>query len=461
MYLTKRYKAYRVFPNKNLVCNAITGEIASLSDQAMLLFEALGSGEDQPYPPRLLEELERKRFLFDSQAQEEAAFVRVCEASYAEFLAQVPRQFVFILNTHCNFNCPYCFEHEDFRAHASTLSEAQIAAAFAVIDAKMQEDGQSGAPQLEIFGGEPLLPAARPNLEIIMGQLEKRGLAASLQTNGYTLTRFIDFFVRYQKTVRQIQVTLDGPPHIHNRRRVPRSGEPTFDTIVAGIDQLLQQQLPIRIALRINVDRDNVDYLEEMASFYASKGWLHHPQINIVAAPVDNRSASSKKPELLLGWHELFERLLPLSTDAGGPFDLSVFKPVEYFRYYMATIGQPNAPQRVFVPKILYCEAAALKLFAFHPDGNIYPCPESVGMQAMAIGTYAPHWQMDEQRAGQWSDQTILNRERCRTCEISTFCGGGCVLNALLHNGSMASPECDHAPELLDAYFRWLSQDHS
>ena len=40
-----------------------------------------------------------------------------------------------------------------------------------------------------------------------------------------------------------MQITLDGPPHIHNQRRIPRNGEPTFERIVSGIENFLQKDL--------------------------------------------------------------------------------------------------------------------------------------------------------------------------------------------------------------------------
>jgi uncharacterized protein len=110
------------------------------------------------------------------------------------------------------------------------------------------------------------------------------------------------------------------------------------------------------------------------------------------------------------------------------------------------------------MPKVLYCEAAALKLFVFHPDGLIYPCPEAVGMKELAIGKYYPDWIMDEANMKLWRAQTILTRAQCRTCEISTFCGGGCVLNALLKNGNITVPECENAPEMLAVYFDKIRQ---
>lgn len=455
MYLTKRYQVFKVAPDKNLACNAITGKVMVLSNQGLEMLEALSAGDTTVSESTFLEALQKNDYLFDSPEMEETAFEQVCQRSWKEFQEKVPRQFTFILNSHCNFNCPYCFEQETLRERAQTLSPAQIKAAFHVIDALTTEL----VPEVEVFGGEPLLPKARPNLEYLLGQAQERGITTSLQTNGYYLSNSLDIFRRHKKTIRRLQVTLDGPPEIHNQRRIPRSGEPTFNRIVDGLDQLLAEDPSIHINLRTNVDRTNIDALEAMAEFYKAKGWTDRPNITFIAAPVDNRSCSLKNPEVLLGWHELFERLLPLSTDTGGgPFDLLVFKSASHFRYYFSCLSQSGQHQPVFTPKILFCEAAALKLFVFHPDGRIYPCPEANGMETLAIGKYYPEWEMDEAQAELWRAQTILTRPKCRNCEISTFCGGGCVLKALLTNGSMATPDCENAPEVLTTYFNWIGQ---
>jgi uncharacterized protein len=423
------------------------------------MLEALKSGASAAPSTQFLDVLQKNHYLFASPGEEEAIFEGICQDSWTGFHRDVSQHFTFILNSHCNFNCPYCFEQEAFRAFANTLSPAQIDAAFRVVDTFMREGSPAGAAEFEIFGGEPLLPASRSNLVYLIGRIEERGASTSLQSNGYYLASSLDILRMHQATVQQLQLTLDGPPEIHNKRRVPRSGEPTFDRIVEGIDRLLSENLPININLRMNVDRTNVDALESMAKYYDDKGWTRHSTMTFVAAPVDNRSSSLNNPELLLGWHELFERVLPLSIDSGGgPFDLSIFKATNYFRYYFNTLSQQGHKKPVFTPKVLFCEAAALKLFVFHPDGRIYPCPESVGMNELAIGKYYPEWKMDEANMELWRAQTILSRPQCRECEISTFCGGGCVLNALLKNGSMAHPECENAQELLSAYFDKISQ---
>jgi uncharacterized protein len=331
-----------------------------------------------------------------------------------------------------------------------TLSAAQVDAAFRLIDlhAARHRDASS---DVEVFGGEPFLPGSRRVLDHLLRRVAERGIRASIQTNGYFLAQSLDFFFEHQGEIAQVQVTLDGPRAVHDRRRVPKSGRPTFDRIVVGICRLLDTGLPIRLNVRMNVDREKASDLEAMVHVYEENGWCKDERVTFVAAPVDNRCGNLRCTANLLRWDETFERVFPLSTDTGGgPFDVSVFKIVSYVRHYLQSVARCEQPR--FVPKVIYCEAAASRLYAFHPDGRIYPCPETVSIERLAIGTYYPQVHIDRRRVSMWRKQTILQRPRCRDCTIATFCGGGCVLTALMHNGTMAQPECENAREILEAY---------
>jgi uncharacterized protein len=328
------------------------------------------------------------------------------------------------------------------------MTADDVDAAFAVIDVASSDD----APlDVEVFGGEPLLPANRATIERILGHLAARGGRASIQTNGSHLTSYVEMVRRYAATVAQIQVTLDGPQPIHDRRRILRGGRSTFATIVAGINAVAASDLTAAISVRMNVDRGNIDALDEMVQVYAANGWLDDPRFSFVAAPVDNRSGMLPDDHALVSWAELLELLQPHSVDSGGPFDLSIFKVLGHVRHALGSAQTGTTP--TFVPKVNYCEAAALKLFVFHPDGHIYPCPEAVGRPELSIGTYRPQFDLDPERCRLWTGQTILERAECRDCPISTFCGGGCVLAAIEHHGTPDAAYCEGAPDVLTTFF--------
>jgi uncharacterized protein len=453
VYLTRRFRTFPAGGDSAIVCNALTGEISVFRGPALDALDALRDGRPPDCSPALLKQLRAQRFLFESHEQEDAYFRDLCGRAWESFRRESAQHYTFVVTTLCNFNCPYCFEDESMRTRAQTLNVSQVAAAFDVMDETAARTGDPRPPEVEIFGGEPLLPIARPVVEYLLACLAERHGRASLQTNGFHLAGYLGVLQRYPAQFRQLQVTLDGPREIHDLRRILWAGQPTFDRIVAAIDDVARLDLPLSVNIRMNVDRENVDALEAMADVYAAHGWTDDPRFTFVAAPVDNRSGILGDPGRLVTWDELFRRLLPLSVDTGGgPFDLSVFKTAGYFRHYLGTAAAHGA-RGEFVPRVSYCEAVALKLFVFHPDGQIYPCPETVGRPEFAIGTYFPLRSFDAEACARWTSQTILNRRQCRECAISTFCGGGCVLAALHENGTMAVPACERCSHVLDAFF--------
>ena len=429
-----------------------------LSQAGLEALTKLSENTEFPNQHLFKKTLKEKMFLFDSQQEEETRFLDICNKSYKEFKEHFPIHYTFIVNTLCNFNCPYCFEPEKGRKTKKVLSKKQIKAAFELIDKKSLEQTPKEKAGIEIFGGEPLLPISKGAVESILWNARKRDLTASIQTNGFYLSDYLNLITEYGSSINLIQITLDGPPNIHNQRRIPRSGEPTFDRLVNGIDKFLELKLPIQLNIRTNVDMDNLNFLNELMELYKKKGWTNNPNVTFVAAPVDNRCSSLKDVSKLLTWNKLFESVLPISKDTkGGVFDLSVFKALTYFRNYFSAIATGNPTTNLFIPKVVYCEAAALKLFVFHPDGQIYPCPEAVGRSELSIGSYFPDFKIYPERLLPWQDNTILQRQQCPSCEISTFCGGGCILTALLQNGSAIKPVCEEAPEIITNYLNKIT----
>ncbi|MCL2166146.1 MAG: SPASM domain-containing protein [Clostridiales bacterium] len=369
-----------------------------------------------------------------------------------------PYRYTFILNTQCNFHCPYCFESESFHNKNESMQKSQIDAAFRLIGRQMEENPDQKKANIEIFGGEPLLPHAKPDLAYLLDKISSYDYTASIQTNGYYLLENLDLLSNDSNPIKVIQITIDGPMDIHNIRRISHDGANTFRKITEGIDAFLALHLPIRLDLRTNVDRDNIEYLEELVSIYEEKGWTQSERVSFIAAPVENRSGNLLQTSKLLSWSDLFDRLFPLSTDKGGIYDLSIFKAINYFRSYFYNILNDLPTENPLFPKVNYCDAAAAKYMIFHPDGRIYLCPESVGMEELAIGQYYPDVVIDQTKIALWANQTILQREQCKSCEISTFCGGGCCMASLTKNGAMDKPVCEDTQEIIASYFQKIAE---
>jgi len=89
-----------------------------------------------------------------------------------------------------------------------------------------------------LHGGEPLLLGVA-KLESVISTLREAlpaECAISLQTNGILITQeILDLCASARATV---SVSLDGPRHVHDRKRVGFAGEGTFDKVLEGIGRL-------------------------------------------------------------------------------------------------------------------------------------------------------------------------------------------------------------------------------
>jgi uncharacterized protein len=457
MYLTKRLRIYNLSPDKYMVCNALTGEVSVIKRAVFQQMEALRDGRLTECSAPVLRALEEKKLAFQTRAAEDAAFRSLVESSLSEYLQRARTEYCFAVNTHCNFNCVYCFEPEAVRALAATLSEEQLEAAFGVVDAAMAAQPQPPAPEFTLFGGEPLLLPAKPTVISLLQRVAARGHRANIITNGYSLSHFLDVFDVYHNAIESVQITLDGTEMDHNQRRVLKSGSGTFAQIVTNIDAFLSRDYATRCSLRISFDKNNLPGVAALNQLLDEHGWSQHPRVSVFPVTIqDHQSCGSMAG--LIDHHDLLEALFPYSTDCGGgPFDLSSIHVLGHVRNFLGMAAKGKEPT-TFSPRATFCGGTALRLFVFHPDGRIYPCYEVMGQTNIAIGTYYPEYRLDRNMSQQWSGARLLQQQECFDCTISTFCGGGCASGALAKTGALKGAFCEGAHEVFDRYFNLIKQ---
>lgn len=165
----------------------------------------------------------------------------------------------------CNFACTYCYEQ-------AGESQAGRDGHNAFISEKVQqellrfiEQAANTVKSLFItwYGGEPLLARdiifGLSEKIIAIAEANKIAYSAVMITNGYLLTEDPDIVQKLKDSrIKLFQITLDGPPGVHNRRRMLKGvGGPTFDRILAGVRLLAANEM--QVSLRVNVDRTNMD----------------------------------------------------------------------------------------------------------------------------------------------------------------------------------------------------------
>jgi uncharacterized protein len=274
-------------------------------------------------------------------------------------------------------------------------------------------------PKISITGGEPLLRNRRniAALDHLVSRLIGKDWPFNITTNGTELDRYVASHVASEKC-RNIQVTLDGPREVHDRRRHFRGGAPSFDRIAAGVDSALASGW--KITLRVNLDMANVSTLPALATFVQQRGWLGYERFSAYVSPVTDHSSIALRDEA-----DLLEALLAVVKDA--PAVREVFD-IRHFRGF-------NYVERMLVhhkprfPVIYRCEAAT-GMYIFDPNGDIHVCLEAVGDAKLRVGRYDPEWALDDKAFARWAGRNVLALDHCRKCKIRFICAGGCTLES-------------------------------
>jgi uncharacterized protein len=318
----------------------------------------------------------------------------------------------------CNFDCSYCYEN----LKKGFISQEAIDGIVEMVNeaAKKKND-----IHITWYGGEPLL-----GKDIIYDLSDKliqicnengAHYNAYIVTNGYLLTDEIIHKLKAVK-VTGAQVTIDGPPKIHNsRRRLKGSGKETFDTILNNVIKLKENKFDLTI--RVNIDKTNTDYLNELFDILETKN-LKDLSISFGHVTAYTEACMS-----------IAESCFDIQEYANQDFK---YQQLLYKRKFNIE-GYPNYPG----VKGNYCCADSQGSFVIDPEGYMYKCWNDVGNVERAVG--------DIKIIKKAQDEKMLMRnikylfwspfehEKCVKCNLLPICMGGCPFNGE-KNGQ---PDCE------------------
>ncbi len=386
------------------------------------------------------EELAVKGYLVDPE--EELGRYR---RAYLDFLAARERsevQVFFVPGYACNFACSYCYQSEYVREQEAPDPQV-IAAFYRYLDRELA----SRRKYVTLFGGEPLLPgrAARERVAALVDGAARRGLDLAVVTNGYTLAEYLP--VLEGGRIREVQVTLDGPEAVHDRRRPRRAdrsggeagGSGTFRRVVEGIDAALARGVPIN--LRVVLDRENLAALPELAGFAVEKGWTASPLFKSQLGRNYELHTCQAGRQRLYDRAELYEALYRQIRE--HPAVLEFHRPAFSVAGFLFEQGE--------LPDPLFDSCPGCKTeWAFDFTGRIYPCTATVGKAGEKVGTFHPGVRLDREKVAAWEERDTTTIEGCAECSLQLACGGGCAAVARNRTGNIQAPDCRPVRELLE-----------
>ncbi|HEY4695664.1 MAG TPA: radical SAM protein, partial [Candidatus Hydromicrobium sp.] len=342
--------------------------------------------------------------------------------------------------------CIYCFE-TDLPSNPNKYMTVKILDDSLAAAEEIIKEKSGKIDSVELFGGEPLLLKNKPFVEKILKFAKKKDAPITIITNGVSAKEFIEILSPMRDKIEMLQITIDGPREIHDKRRKYPSGKGSFDQISKNIDLLLKNKIHTNV--RINIDNTNIEYIPDLYEYISAKNWIQDPDFSIRLALVTDHTLLDYN-NIVIPEEKLLEKLIRVYDEypvLEELFGFYLFKPLRHILDILN--GAPNVS-----PKFFNCESNLLELNVFCPDGYIYACGESIGKPDLAIGKFSPKVEFYPDKKTLWTERTILNIKKCRTCRFAPICGGGCAFSSILIYKDNCRPICERYQEVLDTFLK-------
>ncbi|MEO0181755.1 MAG: radical SAM protein [candidate division WOR-3 bacterium] len=387
-----------------LAFNSMTAALAEIEpDKWPIIQKLLDDPNRAPLnetEKELLEQLKYGGFLIDEDF-DEIAYLKVMNR-----MARFSRDSLGLTicpTLNCNFRCFYCYE-----THPQGVMSKEVQDKL-VEFAKERLEG-SKSFQVTWYGGEPLLAFdVIENLsERFIEYCDEKGIdySAFIVTNGYLLTpdkakRLADL------RVSGAQITLDGPPEVHDKRRVLANGGPTFWRIMENLKSALGF-IP-NITIRINVDRENRDRALELLDVLEREGLKDRLIVSIGRVHRISNVCNDMVEEISYNKEEYREILLELREEG-----------------YKRGFGLWQRPKS----RDVFCAAERINFFLVDCEGRLFKCWTEID-DNKPVGNVWPERKRDFSRESKWLLHEPFENPTCLGCRLLPICMGGCPYQAM------------------------------
>lgn len=425
-------KYISVFDEELMVYNALNNSLVKLSPNLIKIFQdrKIDDSIIGQYPNEI-EELKKGLFLLDHDF-DELQYIKFAHTFTKFQYSNLALTIAPTLN--CNFNCYYCIQDVTVKKDDQYMT-IETANDILTFIKNIHKKDNLNSLKITWYGGEPLL-----NFDVIKHLSKKIKdfttnnnilYKASIITNGYLLSYdYAEFLSRHN--VKIVQITLDGPQKIHDKRRRHKDNLGTYKVIIENIKNTAN--LFENIIIRFNIDKTNEIYLKDLIDEIRNE---FHKFNNIVfyIFPVVSDTLDSCN----------FSKTL---------YSIEEFSKIKYKNKHL----MPN----ILYPKLSYgsCGATRFNSFVISPNGNLHKCWNEITMENAAIGNLKKV-SSNMSRFLKWINYDPTEIEKCKNCEILPICmGGTCPYRVLFSNKENSSMECNEYKYLLKEYIlAWLENE--
>lgn len=371
----------------------------------------------------ILDRLLKRGYITEKSEEKEFVFLqKLCEKLLEKEQKNV--HITFVLTYNCNFRCEYCCERFVHNKGTEVLTKhitpEIVDAVFAQIE-RFIADGKK-VEAVTLFGGEPLLPQNKNIVKYICEKSNSLNIPVNCISNGFFLDKYIPIIKEYN--IKKIQITLDGNEAEHDKRRFLVSGQGTYRTIVNNINCALREG--VRISLRTNVNKKNIDQMRYLIDMYSEYGWTSY----------ENFSYYFKATM------PCYEELKDVCSDADllkeiekvfGKENIDRFKLNSVYSSLYRSL-ENMLKKGGFAPlQSSYCGAIG-GMYDIDSFGDIYACNDTLTDSNCIIGKVdTENGKFDfNSNYDIWKKRSVAAIPKCRKCPYLLFCGGGCAGQAKL-----------------------------
>jgi len=334
----------------------------------------------------------------------------------------------------CNLACTYCYE----RSRPDIMSKDTADAICAFVEDHARRERITSF-NVTWYGGEPLLAASTiwdlSERFLRLSEQHNFRYSAAITTNGTLLTKDVaDNLLRYNVTA--AQVTVDGPKRIHDARRPFRNRKgSSFDTILENLENVVGT---MDISLRINTDRRNAPFTEQLLQVFADRGWLgSDTRFYPYMAPVSKLT-------------EACADIVQECCTAESYLEHSIS-----FCKACAAFGVPIRTRAVyhFPVSVKYnCGAVSLNSMLIAPSGAIHKCGLTVSDDSESLGNIREPLDLVNPNLLKWLSFDPFAFEACRECDLLPICLGACPKRAIEGEVPAETTACAHTKGEIDAF---------
>lgn len=307
----------------------------------------------------------------------------------------------FWITANCNLRCKYCYEGTNKLNLSMTKEIIDKGIRFMIENSNCSEEEKIIIP---IHGGEPFLEFE--NLKYLVSECKNafkgRDIEFLTTTNMTILNDEILKFIVNE--IPDITLSIDGTPETHNKMRVFSDGSGSHDIAINNGLKLLKCLPNIRV--RTTFDSSTVGNLFEDVKFLIDKGFKFIvPAPNLFDPNWSNENMKELETEII--------KIREYLKDSKDVFVSAIDKDI-YKQKGVCNGGKSS--------------------FQIYPNGKLYPCTLSAGIEEFEIGDIYSGINIEKRDEILSYSKEVVSA--CDGCKLYRFCDGPrCkIINRLITN---------------------------